>query len=100
MNLDGSFTAIVDRIVEGRAVLHVEEGDETVSEFHHPQDDLPDGAGEGTVCRISVSDDVIERIEYRAEETEDRRTRIREKFDRLSKRLDESGLSKRSDNEE
>lgn len=44
--------AVVDRIVEGQAVLLVEPADE---ERHLPVDRLPDGAGEGAWLLVTVS---------------------------------------------
>lgn len=87
MTLDGTYAATVDRIEEGRAVLLVESDGETVAERHLPEDELPEGAGEGAVLELDFESGDLEDVEYRPEETEDRRERMREKFDRLSRRL-------------
>lgn len=87
MTLDGSYTATVDRIEEGLAVLLVEADGETVAERHLDEGDLPAGAGEGAVLELAFEDGDLVDLEYRPDETEDRRDRVRGKFDRLSKRL-------------
>ena len=87
MTLDGTYAATVDRIEAGRAVLLVESDGETVAERHLPEDELPEGAGEGAVLELDFESGDLEDVEYRPEETEDRRERMREKFDRLSRRL-------------
>lgn len=89
MKLDGTYTATVDRIVEGQAVLLVEEGNETVDERYCTESDLPEGAGEGAVCELIFEDDDLVGVRFLPETTEERQKRMREKFDRLSKRLDE-----------
>ncbi|QLD91286.1 DUF3006 domain-containing protein [Natronomonas salina] len=85
--MDGTYAATVDRIEEGRAVLLVESDGETVAERHLPEASLPEGAGEGAVLELDFESGDLEDVEYRPEETEDRRERMREKFDRLSRRL-------------
>ena len=87
MQLDGTYTATVDRVVEGEAVLLVESGGETVAERLLPAPELPEGAGEGAVLSLTFDDDDLAGVEYRPEATGDRRRRMREKFDRLSRRL-------------
>lgn len=89
MTLDGSYAATVDRIEEGWAVLLVESDGETVAERCLPEDDLPAEAGEGAVLELEFDAGDLLDVEYRPRETEDRRERMREKFDRLSKRLGE-----------
>lgn len=91
MTLDGTYAATVDRIEEGLAVLLVESDGETVAERHLSADDLPQDAGEGAVLELSFDRDDLVGVEYRPSETEDRRERAREKFDRLSTRLGEDG---------
>lgn len=89
MTLDGTYAATVDRIEEGRAVLLVESDGETVAERYLPEDDLPEGADEGAVLELDFDGGDLLDVEYQPGETEDRRDRMREKFDRLSKRLGE-----------
>lgn len=87
MSLEGSYTATVDRIVEGQAVLLVEDGEETIAERYCPEEDLPEGAGEGSVCTLIFEADELVDIEYQPETTQTRRERNRSRFDRLSRRL-------------
>jgi hypothetical protein len=89
MILDGTYTATVDRIEEGLAVFLIEDDGETIDERHHPEPDLPEGVEEGTVCEVAFEEGELVGIEPQPERTADRRQRMREKFDRLSKRLDE-----------
>jgi hypothetical protein len=67
----------------------VESDGETVAERHLSETDLPDGAGAGAVLELAFDDGDLVDVEYRPGETEDRRERVREKFDRLSRRLGE-----------
>lgn len=89
MTLDGTYTATVDRIVEGQAVLLVEADGQTVAERYLPEPELPDDAGEGAVLELTLERGELVDLAYRPEETTERRERMREKFDRLSRRLGE-----------
>lgn len=89
MQLDGTYTATVDRVVEGRAVVLVEADGETVAERHLSEEDLPADAGEGAVLSATFDDGDLSAVAYRRGATDDRRRRMREKFDRLSRRLGE-----------
>lgn len=98
MTLDGAYTATVDRIEEGRAVLLVESDGETVAERHLDNDDLPAGAGEGAVLELAFDDGDLVGVDHEPGQTEDRRERAREKFDRLSRRLgEEEGTDEHDD---
>ena len=89
--MDGEYTAVVDRIVDGEtAVLLLEDGDEVVEQRDVPVEILPDAArSDGGVLRVSVEGDTITDYEYLPDETAERRERAQERFDRLSKRLSE-----------
>lgn len=89
MSLDGTVTATIDRIEEGQAVLLVESDGETVDERHCPAADLPEEAAEGSVCELTFADDELVDVSVRPDETADRRRRLREKFESLSRRIDE-----------
>ena len=91
MTLDGTYAATVDRIEECQAVLLVESDGETVAERHLDEAALPDGADEGAVLELTFDDGELTEVEYRPEETRERRERVREKFDRLSRRLGDDG---------
>lgn len=89
MTLDGRYTATVDRIEGDLAVLLVEADDGIADERHLPVEDLPAEADEGAVCELTFEDDELVGIVEAPDETESRRDRLREKFDRLSRRLDD-----------
>lgn len=89
MTLDGRYTATVDRIEGDVAVLLVEADDGIADERHLPVGDIPAEADEGAVCELTFEDDELVEIVEVPDETESRRDRLREKFDRLSRRLDD-----------
>lgn len=86
--MEGEYTATIDRIVDGEtAVLLCEADGDVIDQFDVPIDRLPDGCVAGGVVSVTVVDNEVVAIEARSEETTTRRERIREKLDRLSKRL-------------
>lgn len=88
--MSDTYTAVVDRIVEGTAVLLLEADGETVDQRDLPAEDLPDeGRHEGAVFEATAEDGTIVDLEYRPETEADRREAAQDRFDRLSKRLDE-----------
>lgn len=87
MTLHGTYTATIDRIEEGHAVVLVEGEDGPIDERTVPEASLPEGGTEGTVCAVTFEDGELVAIEPRPETTAERKERIREKFDRLSERL-------------
>ena len=93
--MSDTYTAVVDRIAEGRAVLLLEADGETVDQCDLPADDLPaddlpeDGRHEGAVFEATVEDGTIADLAYRPGTEADRREAAQDRFDRLSKRLDE-----------
>lgn len=87
MTLDGTYTATFDRLEDGLAVLLVEADGETVDERHLQAKELPDAAAEGAVLEVTFEAGELVDIGHRPEETSSRRMRLREKFDRLSRRL-------------
>lgn len=90
MSLDGTYAATVDRVVEAQAVLLIEDDGETVAERHLPASELPEGAGEGAVLEVTLEGGEVVEVSHRPEETAERRERMRDKFDRLSRRLGET----------
>lgn len=91
MTVDGSFTGVVDRIVDGEtAVLLLEDDGETVEQLNVGVETLPaDGQHEGALFEIRVSDGTLVDLEYQPEREQNRRDRLQDKFDRLSNRLGE-----------
>lgn len=92
---DGVYTATVDRIEEGTAVVLVEGGQErgggVVDQLDLPVDRLPDRAQtEGAVLEIELDGGELRRATYEPETTEERVERLRDRFDRLSERPEES----------
>ena len=86
--MEDTYTATIDRIVDGEtAVVLCEEDGEVIEQFDVPVDRLPEGCTGGSVVSLTVADGEIVAIEARSDETADRSERIREKLDRLSKRL-------------
>mgnify|MGYP000152579278 CR=1 FL=1 len=85
-----TYTAVVDRIVEGQAVLLLEADGETVDQQELPADDLPDDGGhEGAVFEATVEDGTVTDLQYRPGTEAERREAAQDRFDRLSKRLGE-----------
>lgn len=88
--MDGTYTGVVDRIVDGEtAVMLIEDNGEVVEQFDIGVGELPADAGEGAVCSVTVVDGKIESMAYRVDETESRQKRAQDRLDRLSKRLSE-----------
>lgn len=85
---DGTYTATLDRIEEGIAVLLLEDDGEVLSETHvHDLDRLPDdGRHEGAILFVSVDDGDLVTIEYDGETEQRRRERLQDRFDSLSER--------------
>jgi len=89
--MQGTYTAVVDRIVDGKtAALLIEDGDEVVDQFDIDIEELPEDVGEGGVLTVQVDDNKITAMEYLEDETNSRRQAVQERFDRLSERLPDS----------
>ncbi len=89
--MNGTFTAVVDRIVDGEiAVLLIEDGDEVVDQFNIDSEELPDEVGEGGVLTVKIDNGEIISMEYLENETESRQQAAQDRFDRLSERLSDS----------
>ncbi|WP_129117052.1 DUF3006 domain-containing protein [Halegenticoccus tardaugens] len=86
---DGSYTATVDRVEGGRAVVLVEGDDEILDEVVLDEERLPADAGDGAVLSVVVEGGEVVDLEYDAETTDRRKQAARERFDRLSRRPDE-----------
>lgn len=92
--MDGTFTGVVDRIVDGTtAVVLVEEDGEVVEQVTVPAAELPaQSRDEGGRMSLTVRDDDLVSMEHIEGDTSERGERgesIQEKFDRLSTRLSE-----------
>lgn len=83
-----TYTATIDRIEEGIAVILVEDDGEVIEERRiRDLDRIPDdGLHAGAVVRITVEDGEISTIEYDGKAEQTRRKRIQKRFDKLSER--------------
>ena len=87
---DGTYTAVVDEFEGSLARLELEADSGDLYELVVERDTLPeDGRETGAVLAVKVVDDELLEAEYNREETQRRRERARDRFDRLSKRPDE-----------
>lgn len=86
--INGTYTAVIDRIVDGEtAVVLLESDDEIVDQFDIDIELVPaDGQHEGAVFAMTVDDDRVE-MRYQPETEADRRAAAQDRFDSLSKRL-------------
>ncbi|GAB6879100.1 hypothetical protein JCM17823_13740 [Halorubrum gandharaense] len=85
--LDGEYTATLDRIVSELGVLLIEEDGDTIDERTVDEDELPEGGDEeGAVLTATFADDELVALEPEPEKTEERRETARERFERLSER--------------
>jgi len=89
--MQGTYTAVVDRIVDGKtAILLIEDGDKVIDQFDINIEELPQEVDEGSVLTVEVGDNEITAMEYLEDETDSRRQTAQERFDRLSERLPDS----------
>ncbi len=78
-------TGVVDRIVNDRAVILLEDDGELVDQTTLPVDELPGPAGEeGAVLELVIDGDEVDRVRYDKPETERRREDAEDRFDDLS----------------
>lgn len=87
--MNGTFTGVVDRVVDGEtAVILLEDDGEVIEQYDVPVEELPRAArDDGGILSVTVRDGEIVGMEYEARETRSRRESIREKLSRLSRRL-------------
>lgn len=89
--MEGTYTAVIDRIVDGEtAVVLIEDDGDVVDEYAIPVGELPAKADAGTVLEVRIESKDIVAIEVRNQETEQRKKTNQDRFDRLSKRLSDS----------
>ncbi|WP_254533669.1 DUF3006 domain-containing protein [Natrinema gelatinilyticum] len=87
MTCDGTYTAVVDRFEDDLAVLLLEDDGETTGELVVNEDRLPEsGRHVGAVVDVELEDGKPVRITYENQETNDRATAARRRFDELSQR--------------
>lgn len=87
MTLDGSYTATIDRIVGGYAVVLVEGEDGPIEELHLDPDELPEGGdGEGDVLQLEFEDGELVDVAAKPDERDERLAEARDRFERLAER--------------
>jgi hypothetical protein len=87
---DGTYTAVVDEFEGSLARLELEADSGDLYEFVVETEALPeDGRETGAVLAVEIVDEELLEAEYDSEETNRRRERARDRFDRLSKRPDD-----------
>lgn len=91
MSHSGRFTAVLDRIEDGVAVLLIESDGEVIDEESVEPDDLPAGVEAGAVLEATYDDGSLRRLVFQPEETDSRRSALRERFDDLAERPPDSG---------
>lgn len=84
-----TYTAVLDRIVDGKtAVVLLEEDETVVDELTLDVERLPeDGQHEGAVFDVELEADALREVTYRPSEERERQQSAQERFDRLSERL-------------
>ena len=89
--MDGTYTAVIDRIADGEtAVVLIENDGDVVEEYNLAVEDLPTEADEGGVLEVRIDQGELVQMEYRQDETAARRQSAQDRFDRLSERLSDS----------
>ena len=89
--MDGTYTAVIDRIVNGEtAVVLIEDNGDVVEEYTLAVEELPTEADEGGVLEVQIDHGELVRMDYLADETAARRQSAQDRFDRLSERLPDS----------
>lgn len=91
MTTSGTYTGVVDRIVDGKtAVILLEADGETVEQLDVAVEELPDeGRHEGAIFELVVDDGEIRDWQYRPATERRRREEAQDRLDRLSERLDD-----------
>ena len=87
--MNGTYTATVDRIVDGEtAVILIEDGKDVIEQFDIPANQLPEEASdEGSVLMVKITEAAIVDMQYDAESTKRRQQTSQDRLNRLSKRL-------------
>lgn len=92
-----TYTAVLDRIVDDRAVLLLEADGETTDQFDVPVAVLPEGGRhEGAVFAVDydADRDELREARYRPDSERDRRRSAQDRLDRLSERLSDHSPEK------
>ena len=85
---DGSFVAVVDNIEDGIARVLLEYSGKYKCSVQIEESEVPDECcHQDAVFSIVFESGNIEAMEYKPEETEDRKRRLQDRFNRLSERV-------------
>ena len=85
---DGRYTAVLDRIEEGTAVLVLERDGRAVDDLLVPLSDLPNEARlVDAVFEVTLVDGDVVDVTFGGTRSSRRRARARRRFDRLARRL-------------
>ncbi len=89
--MDGTYTAVIDRIVDGQtAVILIQADGEAIEEYTVAAREVPTNADAGSVLEVRIEDGELVEMASLKEQTESRRHAAQNRFDRLSKRLPDS----------
>ena len=87
MTLDGSYTAVLDRVEDDRAVLEVSDDEGDTHELVVDLAALPaEGRHADAVFEIEIADGDLQEASYDEAETKARTEEAQDRFDRLSSR--------------
>ncbi|WP_137288791.1 DUF3006 domain-containing protein [Natronorubrum halophilum] len=86
-----TYTAVLDRIVDGETAVLLLEADGTVIDEHVlAVEELPEeGRHGGAVFDVELENGALRGVTYRPSVTEERHRSAQDRFDRLSRRLSE-----------
>ena len=84
---DGTYTAVVDAIEDGRGRLFIEQDGEDVGDAVVPASQLPeDGRHADAILQATIADGALAALRYRPDETIERASAAQRRFDALSDR--------------
>lgn len=80
----------IDRIVDDKKVVILVENEDNTEQIVVSKEQLPESLRyEGCLIKFKKTEDGISELEHLKEEEKERKERIQDKFDRLSKKLSE-----------
>jgi len=82
---DGHYTAVVDTIEDGLAIVFFEQDGEEVNDAVIDAGSLPkDGRHANAILTVGVATGELIQVDYKPEQTEERKQAAQDRFDRLS----------------
>jgi hypothetical protein len=92
MMLDGTYTAVLDRIEDDPAVLEVSDDEDETHELVVEADDFPaDGRHPNAVFEIQVTDGELQSATYDEARSETRMEEAQDRFDELASETGDDG---------